>query len=196
MHAIYGLVDPRDRKVFYVGQTTDVYKRFIEHISCSSGNLARNVRIMELRALNLMVIMEVFELVDDKLKANDREAYWIKHFEQSQHPLTNITFMSSPRKARREQIKAATRLMQPVKYEEATLRKEPPIDPNSMKIGINLITRQAVTITKEQFHMLLLKRKNGTLTGYRQIMKLMPMITEQHAKNLNSMLLKELNQDT
>lgn len=189
MHAIYGLVDPRDRKVFYVGQTTDVYKRFIEHISCSSSNLARNVRIIELRTLNLMVIMEVFELVEDKRKANEREVYWIKHFEQSQHPLANITFMSSPRKARREQMKAVTQLIQ----EETSVEA---IDTNRVKVGVNLITKQAVTITKEQFHMLLLKRKDGTLKGYRQIMKLMPMLTEQHAKNLGNMLLRELEQSS
>lgn len=110
MYAIYGLIDPRDRLVFYVGQTTDVYKRFIEHINCASNNFERNSRIHELRALNLMVIMEVFELVEVKSIANDREAYWVSHFERIQHPLTNISLMSAPKKTRRDQLKRAMSL--------------------------------------------------------------------------------------
>jgi predicted GIY-YIG superfamily endonuclease len=107
MRAIYGLIDPRDRLVFYVGQTTDVYKRLLEHINCSGNNFERNSRIHELRALNLMVIMEVFELVELQDDANEREAYWVRHFELIQHPLTNIMLMSAPKKAKRSQITRA-----------------------------------------------------------------------------------------
>lgn len=132
MHAIYGLVDPRDRKVFYVGQTIDVYKRFVEHISCGSNNFARNVKIIELRALNLMVIMEVFELVEDKEEANEREEYWIEHFDQSQHPLTNIALMSAPKKARREQLKRAMSIS--TQLTELGLQPEENVSPASVPV--------------------------------------------------------------
>ena len=62
-----------------------------------------------------------------------------------------------------------------------------------IKIGTDLSTKRDVTITKEQFDMLLNMRKNGMLTGYRSIMKILP-ISETHAKNLNKLLLSALGE--
>lgn len=186
MYAIYGLRDPRDQKVFYVGQTTDVYKRFIDHISCSSNNIARNTKIIELRKLNLMVIMEGFEHVETQDKANESESYWIRHFEHLHQPLTNVALMSQPKRSRREQYKAAKSRMAQL-MESADTAHDLPVDSDSVQIGVDLRTKSPVVITKEQFEMLVEMRKNGTLTGFRQIMSVFS-VTEAHARNLNRIL--------
>lgn len=90
MYAIYRLKDPRDDSIFYIGQTIDVYKRLIQHINCEEDNYLKNRRIYELKALNLMVIMEVIELVDTREEALARENYWIAFYLDAGYPLTNM----------------------------------------------------------------------------------------------------------
>ena len=60
-----------------------------------------------------------------------------------------------------------------------------------VKVGIDLATKSDVTISKEQFDSLVNMRRHGLLTGFRQIMKIMPALTETHARNLNALLKKE-----
>jgi hypothetical protein len=67
---------------------------------------------------------------------------------------------------------------------------------NQIKIGTDLTTKRDVTISKEQFDMLLNMRSGGLLTGFRQIMKVMPTLSETHARNLNSMLLSALGEES
>jgi predicted GIY-YIG superfamily endonuclease len=90
MYSVYGLVDPRDNKPFYVGITDDIYKRFWQHVNCHGNNFEKNKRIQELRALNLMVIVQIYEQIEDIGHARIREAYWIRHFEALGYVLTNI----------------------------------------------------------------------------------------------------------
>jgi predicted GIY-YIG superfamily endonuclease len=90
MYSVYGLVDPRDNKPFYVGITDDIYKRFWQHVNCHGNNYEKNKRIMELRTLNLMVIVQTYEQIEDFGHARIREAYWIRHFEALGYVLTNI----------------------------------------------------------------------------------------------------------
>ena len=97
MYFIYALIDPRDKAVRYVGQTKDAYKRFLEHINCSSSNFAKNAWIMELRALNKMVIMETLEEVTNLEKTLEREQYWIRHFQAGLHPVMNVHHKSISR---------------------------------------------------------------------------------------------------
>jgi hypothetical protein len=99
MYFIYALIDPRYKAVRYVGQTRDVYKRFLKHINCSDSNFAKNAWLMELRSLNKMVIMETLEEVSNLEKALEREQYWIKHFQVTMHPVMNIQHKYTPRKS-------------------------------------------------------------------------------------------------
>lgn len=80
--AIYGLQDPRNMVVRYVGQTDNVYRRFIEHIGFSQPKYPKDFWIQELKDLNFMVLMPVLQRVDDKYTADKREAYWINHYGQ------------------------------------------------------------------------------------------------------------------
>ncbi len=108
MYVIYALIDPRDNTVHYVGQTSDVYARFQQHIN-GNGSLMKNAWIFELRAANKMVIMETLEEVETYQEAMEREAYWIKHFEMLREPLTNATHRAALKKIKREQLRAAKR---------------------------------------------------------------------------------------
>jgi len=100
MYTIYALIDPRDYTVHYVGQTTDVYKRFSDHINGNGGNFIKTGWIAELRALNKMVIMETLEEVENHEHAIQREAYWIKHFRALSEPLANATHRAAMRKVK------------------------------------------------------------------------------------------------
>jgi predicted GIY-YIG superfamily endonuclease len=102
MYSIYSLVDPRDNTVRYVGMTNDVYRRFFDHINGSGGNYAKNAWIMELRALNKMVIMVTLEEVADRDLALGRERYWIQHFEMLGSPVMNLMGVISARNARKK----------------------------------------------------------------------------------------------
>jgi hypothetical protein len=68
---------------------------------------------------------------------------------------------------------------------------ETPHYSDEVKVGVDLTTKLDVTISREQYSMLLNMHRNSLLKGFRQIMKIMPMLSEQHARNLNGMLLKE-----
>lgn len=95
MHVIYGLVDPRDQKEFYVGRTEDLYRRFTEHLRCTDRNDAKNARILELKALNLLPLPKTLEVIEDAAHAALREAYWIKHFRMLGYEITNDVVYST-----------------------------------------------------------------------------------------------------
>jgi GIY-YIG catalytic domain len=82
MYVIYSLVDPRDHTTRYVGMTNDVYERFLSHLSCNGNNFRRDEWIQELKAANVMVIMQTLEVVTNAPLARIREAYWIHHYLQ------------------------------------------------------------------------------------------------------------------
>lgn len=91
------------------------------------------------------------------------------------------------------------RLRQPkvirdIDTEELTIvARVPDNAPKQVKIGTDINTKRDVFISKERFDMLVAMRKSGLLTGYRQITRIIT-ITEQHAKNLNKLLLQELGE--
>jgi predicted GIY-YIG superfamily endonuclease len=107
MYTIYALVDPRDYTVHYVGQTTDVYQRFNQHINGEGSSFTKNAWIFELRALNCMVIMETLEEVDTYQLSIEREAYWIKHFAMLKEPLFNVTHRAALKRVKKDQRRAA-----------------------------------------------------------------------------------------
>jgi hypothetical protein len=88
-YAIYGLIDPRDHNVFYVGMTDDVYARFLQHLRCDGSNLMKDARIQELRDAGIMVVMSTLQLVRGLEDARKREAYWIRHYHDLGTLLTN-----------------------------------------------------------------------------------------------------------
>jgi GIY-YIG catalytic domain len=90
---IYGHEDPRNGIIRYVGQTENVYRRFIEHISFEKPVEPKDFWIQELKDLNLMLIMRTLEVVDGKQVAREREAYWIQHYRYLAHQ-ANVSFFN------------------------------------------------------------------------------------------------------
>ena len=89
---IYGLFDPRDETLRYIGKTCGpLRKRFLEHIRKSrSGKTHRDCWIRELESLSLIpdcIILESVTLSD----LNDAEVWNISYFKSIGCQLTNHT---------------------------------------------------------------------------------------------------------
>lgn len=80
MEVIYRLVDPRTRKIRYIGATQDIYARFAQHARCTGNNARKNAWIQDLKDSNELIVMEKLEEVQTSVEAREREAYWIHHY--------------------------------------------------------------------------------------------------------------------
>jgi hypothetical protein len=89
MYVIYGLEDKRVSEVFYVGMTDNVYARFTQHLQCDGSNLAKDARILDMKANNVMAGMIELQRVEGFELARARESYWMQHYYHLGAPLTN-----------------------------------------------------------------------------------------------------------
>lgn len=80
---IYGLIDPRDGQIRYVGQSSVGMKRaeVLHSAKCKSWQ-------MSLRSQNLREEVEIIEETED---LNDAEMFWIAYFRMIGADLTNLT---------------------------------------------------------------------------------------------------------
>jgi hypothetical protein len=92
-HIIYGLIDPRDNELRYVGYTSDEKKRYKSHLSKSSlkENTHKNNWIKSLLALDLKPIMEVICDYETAEELPQREIQWIANMRILGNDLTNAT---------------------------------------------------------------------------------------------------------
>ncbi len=88
-HVVYGLEDPRDNLYHYIGITTDMYRRFDEHVSGSGGNIEKNSWIFACRQAKVMICMREIERISTREEALQRERHWINHYLEAGHPLHN-----------------------------------------------------------------------------------------------------------
>lgn len=98
MYVIYGLQDPRDNAVFYVGMTADIYKRFISHLKCEGNNEEKNKWIDGMKAQGFVPVLVTLETAYIQEVASKRETYWIQHFVHLGAPLTNVSQVSKTRR--------------------------------------------------------------------------------------------------
>lgn len=90
MYAIYALVDPvEDYKVCYVGMTSDILERYIQHLRCVDKNPAKNEWVQRLRERGYLPTLRTLEVVETELEARRKEAYWIHFYKGLHMPLTN-----------------------------------------------------------------------------------------------------------
>lgn len=82
---IYGLVDPRNGKLYYVGATKNFSKRYYGHLEGSSAELKKIVA--ELRQENLKPKMVIFEETDTDLAK--RECWWMAWAIRNKQPIVN-----------------------------------------------------------------------------------------------------------
>jgi hypothetical protein len=85
---IYGLGDPRDGEVRYVGCTVDLLKRHRAHHSTGSGNIV-NSWTAELRSRKMSPVLVLLDTTEAPDTPRDLEAAWIDNFIQRGHPLLN-----------------------------------------------------------------------------------------------------------
>jgi len=88
---IYALVDPRDRRIRYIGQSKDVESRLYQHIHKPLNSTRQ--WIVELRDRDLEPQLIVLDLVE-KRYALDKEADWIKIGFDRGWPLLNVRWQN------------------------------------------------------------------------------------------------------
>lgn len=95
---IYVLLDPRDGKPFYVGQSNNPYKRYLLHRSearNSRTNTHQNAKERQLCAIldaGLQAILVTIQTTDHK-ESDQWEAMWIDRLQADGYELTNMWAM-------------------------------------------------------------------------------------------------------
>src|SRR5438105_11913465 len=90
---IYGLIDPRDGQLRYVGKSVSGMNRpkaHMQHVFLQSNTHKVNW-IRQLKALGLQYGIVVIQSLDDKEMLSQAEIFWIAYFRQLGCPLTNLT---------------------------------------------------------------------------------------------------------
>lgn len=103
MTVIYGLRDPRDGRVRYVGKSIRFGNRFEQHLAGRSGAAGVGSWVRDLRNLALEPDAFVIEKVDD-VRADEREGFWISEYAKTETGLLNVSKRAVVRvkRARRE----------------------------------------------------------------------------------------------
>jgi group I intron endonuclease len=88
---IYGLFDPRDFSLRYIGKADDLHKRWIKHMNESKrrNRSPREKWIMELLELGLQPIIKIIEEVMME-EWEKKEDFWIKYFKSLGNDLLNV----------------------------------------------------------------------------------------------------------
>jgi len=152
-HQVYALVDPRDKKVRYIGISINPYTRLLHHL-----NEIENVKrawLTELKQLGLSPDLEILETIeniqDADIIALDREKHWIDNFLRSGSPLVNIAGVpgDSPRnnlfeKTRINAKLTTTQLATEADVSRATIEKMQ----NSEPVKAELAVRVCITLSR------------------------------------------------
>jgi hypothetical protein len=162
MYVVYGLEDPRDNNVFYVGTTADIYARFIQHIRCEENNEAKNARIHELKASGLLPLPRTLEAIHTARQAGERELYWINHYACLGMPLTNEIRPAALRRLRETLgMKASS---------QASLMVELPISEDIQGVARQVIALHAEGIQKPEVMFQVWGVRPGANEAYRKAM--------------------------
>lgn len=97
-YVIYGLVDPRDGRLRYVGQSSKGLKRPVEHWKSSRCLKARDHCHSWVRGLldaghvpSIVIIHQLDGSHDIRARLNDAEVFWISYFRSCGCDLTNMS---------------------------------------------------------------------------------------------------------
>lgn len=85
---IYTLTDPRDQRVYYVGQSIHVRERLLQHALYGKG--AVRLWIKEMLNEHVFPVFTIIESFEDVEMAKERERYWIRYYADLNHPLLNL----------------------------------------------------------------------------------------------------------
>lgn len=88
---IYGLVDPRDGTIRYVGRSVRAKGRLQQHLQEENVNKKKDKWLRELKKLGMAPRMERLESLEcTATEAEKREVQWIEYLLSRGAPLTNI----------------------------------------------------------------------------------------------------------
>lgn len=92
-YLIYGLIDPRNQQLKYIGQSSCGLYRPQQHCYPSRlKGITKNIYwIKKLLKLNLKPIIEILEIVNDKYQLDDSEQFWISYYKYIGCNLNNHT---------------------------------------------------------------------------------------------------------
>lgn len=147
MYTIYALVDPRDHTTRYIGITDDVYSRFSQHVQCKGDNPEKDAWIIELRAYQLMVIMQSIETAETFAEAREREDHWIHYH------LSNGAKLLNQQIANSFTFDAFSAMMRGEEPQRLNGSRLPAKAMSAHKIPSSLGGRRSVTV-KEAAHMI------------------------------------------
>ena len=85
---IYGLVDPRDNEIRYIGRTIDPDIRLRAHCRMVDPGKLKTMWILELKAFQLEPEMKILEKVD-RDEEEEAEKRWVRYFIKIGKPLLN-----------------------------------------------------------------------------------------------------------
>ena len=86
---IYGLVDPRNNEVFYIGLTNNLYLRFKQHMLMAGDNRRKQDRIQAVLDAHMLPWMLTLEVVDSNEDPREREQAWIEAYLNDGYELLN-----------------------------------------------------------------------------------------------------------
>ncbi len=75
-YCVYGLIDPRDGSIFYVGQTSNLIARRAQH-QAGTDQLS-GLKVRELRLAGVMPQLVVFERCRNETASLSAEVFWIE----------------------------------------------------------------------------------------------------------------------
>ena len=86
---VYGLADPRDGAVRYVGVTNSLIGRLVEHMRMYGGNARKNAWIQTLIDAHMLPYMVTLEVIEDDTEWREREIAWIDAYVKAGVDLLN-----------------------------------------------------------------------------------------------------------
>jgi len=92
---IYGLVDPRDNRVRYVGKAIEPSKRLLAHLSLDGNNTFKDDWLRELIDAGLKPTIKILDRCED-FNWQPHERYWIAEYRKTTPDLTNIADGGTP----------------------------------------------------------------------------------------------------
>jgi len=90
MQSVYGLVDPRDKQVRYVGKAKDVHSRYGQHLVFPHKNIAKDAWLAELKAAGILPELLIIESNIEDSSSWNREKHWIEYYLAQGSQLTNV----------------------------------------------------------------------------------------------------------
>lgn len=98
-YSIYGLVDPFEQRVRYIGMTKDAQKRYKQHLDPRKASQW----VQDILKRGMEPLLQIIEdNIIDLAQAKEREKHWIHFYEGKNCPLENLVHNEAAHREREE----------------------------------------------------------------------------------------------